>query len=240
MDEELREIEVKKLKERIHELDVKRSSLLARLAELERPRDQDAASERSERKLSSKEKIAIFRKLFQGRQDVYPKRWDNQKTGRSGYSPACANEWFRGLCGKPKVKCGECPNQAFLPVTDELIRQHLTGQEAVVGVYPLLPDEQCWFLAVDFDKEAWREDTAAFLQTCHSKDVPAYVERSRSGNGGHVWVFFTDPVDASKARKLGSHLLTETMDHHPDLSFSSYDRFFPNQDTMPIGGFGNL
>ncbi len=130
-------------------------------------------------------------------------------------------------------------------MSDDVIRQHLTGKDAqnkdaTIGVYPLLPDEKCWFLAADFDKENWQKDVAAFMTTCSNKAVPAYVERSRSGNGGHVWIFFLSPVTASDARKMGSYLLTETMEHHPDLGFSSYDRFFPNQDNMPAGGFGNL
>ncbi|WP_218143000.1 TOTE conflict system archaeo-eukaryotic primase domain-containing protein [Nitrosomonas marina] len=194
---------------------------------------------------SSQEKIHIFRQLFRGREDVFPKRWDNRKTGRSGYSPACSNEWVRGICEKPRIKCTECPNQGFIKVSDDVIRQHLTGKDAqnndaTIGVYPLLPDETCWFLAADFDKEYWQKDIAAFMKTCSNKAVPAYVERSRSGNGGHVWIFFSSPVAASDARKMGSYLLTETMEHHPDLGFSSYDRFFPNQDNMPAGGFGNL
>jgi hypothetical protein len=151
----------------------------------------------------------------------------------------------RGICEKPRIKCTECPNQAFIKVSDDIIRQHLTGKDvqnndATVGVYPLLPDETCWFLAADFDKENWQKDIAAFVKTYSDKAVPAYVEKSRSGNGGHVWIFFESPVTASDARKMGSYLLTETMEHHPDLGFSSYDRFFPNQDNMPVGGFGNL
>lgn len=153
-----------------------------------------------------------------------------------------------GVCNKPKVKCGECKYQAFLPVTDEVIRHHLMGRNSdnprqqafTVGLYPLLPDETCWFLAADFDKEPWRKDVCAFLETCREKNIPAYLERSRSGNGAHIWFFFSQPVPATDARKLGSYLLTETMESYLDLGFASYDRFFPNQDTMPTGGFGNL
>ena len=104
----------------------------------------------------------------------------------------------------------------------------------------MLADETCWFLAADFDKKSWRDDVAAFLETCRIKDIPAAVERSRSGNGGHIWIFFAEPVPAGLARRLGAHILTETMERAPDLGFESYDRFFPNQDTMPAGGFGNL
>lgn len=109
-----------------------------------------------------------------------------------------------------------------------------------IGVYPMLKDETCWFLAADFDKEHWQRDAAAFLETCKRRNVPASLERSRSGNGGHVWIFFEQPVAASEARKMGAALLTETMERCPQIGFESYDRFFPNQDTMPSGGFGNL
>jgi len=190
-------------------------------------------------------KIALFRTLFRGREDVFPKRWSNPKSGKSGYSPACANEWVPRYCGKPKVKCGDCPNRNFLSVTDAVIAQHLRGEgpdgrDFIIGVYPMLADETCWFLAADFDKKSWRDDVAAFLETCRIKNIPAAVERSRSGNGGHVWIFFAEPVPAGLARRLGAHILTETMERAPDLGFESYDRFFPNQDTMPAGGFGNL
>lgn len=194
------------------------------------------------------DQVALFRRLFAGRPDVYPVRWENAKTGRSGYAPACANDWVKGVCGKPQVKCGECQNQAFIPVSDEVIEAHLHGMdprrsrqvEFVVGVYPLLADETCWFLAADFDGEHWTGDALAYLQTCRSKGVPAALERSRSGKGSHVWIFFSEPVPAREARQLGALLLTETMERRPEIGFASYDRFFPSQDTMPIGGFGNL
>ena len=156
-----------------------------------------------------------------------------------GYAPACRNEWMRGLCDKPRVKCGVCSNQAFLAVTDEVIDGHLRGRHTV-GVYPILPDDNCRFLAADFDKRTWRRDVEAFLAGCRSKRVPAALERSRSGNGAHVWIFFAEPVPAALARRLGAHLLTETMERNPDVGFESYDRFFPSQDTLPAGGFGNL
>jgi superfamily II DNA or RNA helicase/very-short-patch-repair endonuclease len=191
------------------------------------------------------EKIALFRALFRGREDVYPRRFESRRTGKAGYAPACAHEWVRGICEKPKVKCAECPHRRFIPVTDEVIRWHLSGRdyqgrEFVMGVYPMLLDEACFFLAVDFDRKTWLEDAGAFMETCRRLDVPAALERSRSGNGGHVWFFFEESISASVARKLASHLLTETMEHRPDIGLDSYDRLFPNQDTLPKGGFGNL
>ena len=194
---------------------------------------------------SGGEKIALFRSLFRGRDDVYPRRFESRKTGKSGYAPACANEWVRGICEKPRIKCAECPNRRFLPVTDDVIRWHLSGcddagQPFVAGVYPMLLDETCFFLAVDFDKGGWLEDSTAFIETCRRMDLPAALERSRSGRGGHVWLLFEEAVPAALARKVGSYILTETMERRPDIGFDSYDRFFPNQDTLPHGGFGNL
>jgi len=191
------------------------------------------------------DKIALFRSLFRGRDDVYPRRFESRRTGKSGYAPACANEWVRGVCEKPRVKCADCPHRRFLPLTDEVIRQHLIGRDEqgrdfVAGIYPMLLDETCFFLAVDFDKGTWQQDASAYLQTCKRLNLPAALERSRSGKGGHVWLFFNEAIPAVLARKLGAHLLTETMENRPDLGLDSYDRFFPNQDTLPQGGFGNL
>ena len=188
---------------------------------------------------SSAAKVALFRSLFRGRTDVFPKLWVNPRTGKKGYSPACGNEWVRGICEKPRVKCGECPNHAFLPVADQVVLDHLKGRH-VIGVYPLLQDETCWLLAVDFDGDSWQEDVSAFTDACRHLDVAAYVERSRSGNGAHVWLFFSAPLPASLARKFGSHLLTRAMRRRHQIGMRSYDRLFPNQDTLPRGGFGNL
>jgi superfamily II DNA or RNA helicase/very-short-patch-repair endonuclease len=190
-------------------------------------------------------KIALFRTLFRGREDVYPRRFESRKTGKTGYHPVCANEWVQGVCEKPRIKCSDCPHQRFVSVADGAIRWHLSGQDNagkdfVMGIYPMLQDETCFVLAVDFDKEGWQEDAKAFCETCRHLNVPAALERSRSGNGAHVWIFFDQAIPASLARKLGSHILTETMDRRPEIGLRSYDRFFPNQDTLPTGGFGNL
>lgn len=188
--------------------------------------------------LSPEDKIAMFRSYFRGREDVYARRWEN-RAGRSGYSPVCKHEWDRAFCRKPEMKCAECQNRELLPLDDGIIRQHLEGK-LVAGVYPLLPNDNCFFLAMDFDGDSWREDIAAIRETCISEKVPAAVERSRSGNGGHVWIFFSEAVPASLARRLGTCLISKTMVKHCQLAIKSYDRLFPNQDMMPQGGFGNL
>lgn len=191
------------------------------------------------------EKITLFRSLFRGREDLYALRFESQKNGKSGYQPACRNEWVQGICEKARVKCRSCPNRALIPVTDEVIDCHLRGQDEsgkpfVVGIYPLLEDESCHFLALDFDKAEWKKDVRAFLTTCRDEEVPAYLERSRSGNGGHVWIFLEEPLPAWQVRKIGAALMTKTLDRRPEVGLDSFDRFFPNQDTMPQGGFGNL
>ncbi len=205
----------------------------------------DMSANLVDRASSPQTKIALFRSLFRGRDDVYARRFESRRTGKSGYAPACANEWVRGVCEKPRIRCAECPNRRFLPVTDDVIRWHLSGydpegQPFVAGVYPLLQDETCFFLAVDFDKAGWRDDATAFLETCRRLNLEAALERSRSGRGAHVWFFFEEAIPAALARRLGSHALTETMEGRPDVGLDSYDRLFPNQDTMPQGGFGNL
>lgn len=184
------------------------------------------------------QKIRLFRSLFRGREDVYPVRWENQK-GRAGYAPACGNEWHKTLCGKPKVKCRACPNSLFLSVTDQVIHDHLIGMKTI-GVYPILEDGSCWFLAIDFDKTSWRDDVRAFVDSCAHFEIPAYAERSRSGDGAHIWIFFSQSVQAALARKLGSLILTHATTQRPGIGLESYDRLFPSQDTLPKGGFGNL
>jgi superfamily II DNA or RNA helicase len=227
-------------------LEASLTSLQSQLAELEKgPRSAPFAGAAVTSSSPSSAKVDLFCSLFRGRTDVFPLRWENRNTGKAGYSPACVNEWARGICAKPKVKCGQCPHQAFIGVSDAVIAKHLGGGSTrsgdfVAGVYPLLADGTCWFLAADFDKQDWIADATAFLETCRARQVSAALERSRSGNGGHVWIFFDEPVPAATARQLGAALVTETMERRPEIGFASYDRFFPNQDTMPLGGFGNL
>ena len=190
-------------------------------------------------------KIALFRSLFRGRDDVYPRRFESRKTGKSGYSPACGNEWVPGLCEKPRIKCALVRISTFLPVTDQVVRWHLSGhddfgRDFVMGVYPLLRDETCFFLAADLDKAQWEEDAQAILETCRRLDLAGGPGAVALGPWRtHLAVFRRgDPGGA--ARKLGAHLLTETMESRPGIGLDSYDRFFPNQDTLPQGGFGNL
>ena len=226
------------------------SSFKEQLAAIEpradRPTALDEGATSTTATLSSEEKVRLFRSLFRGREDVFARRWESRRTGKAGYSPACANEWDPVLCGKArgpgssgKTNCLECCQHAFFRVTDEEIEKHLKGFQ-VMGVYPLLADENCWFLAADFDDGAWQEDVASFRETCRSHDVPVAIERSRSGKGAHAWLFFSEPVPSSLARNLGCFLITESMARRHQLSMSSYDRLFPNQDTLPKGGFGNL
>jgi superfamily II DNA or RNA helicase len=230
---------------RLIRLDADRQTLLGSLQDLRRQLSAiDAASSPTQETstLSSTAKINLFRSLFSGREDVYPKLWISKNGDRKGYMPACANDGNYSLCGKrkfPRVKCGDCIHQAYLPVSDEVIRDHLQGKQTI-GVYPLLQDDTCRFLAVDFDKTTWQEDVAAFRETCSSLDTPVAVERSRSGNGAHAWFFFTEPVMAAVARVMGCYLITQTMSRRHQISMESYDRLFPSQDTMPRGGFGNL
>ena len=188
--------------------------------------------------LTTDEKVALFRRLFRGRVDVYPVRWES-KAGKTGYSPACANEWRAGVCEKPRIKCSDCGHRLLMPLADQTIYDHLAGRHTV-GVYPLLKDDSCHFLAVDFDEADWRSDAAAFMQSCRELGVPAALEVSRSGNGAHAWVFFSAKIAARDARRLGTALISHTCARTRQLKLTSYDRLFPNQDTMPKGGFGNL
>lgn len=148
--------------------------------------------------LSTKEKVALFRRLFRGRTDVYPVRWESKTSGKSGYAPACANEWRAGVCDKPRIKCGDCGHRLLVPLSDAVIYEHLAGKQTV-GVYPMLEGDTCYFMAVDFDEADWRQDAQAFMISCDELGVPAALEISRSGSGAHARVFFDGRVSARDA-----------------------------------------
>jgi len=195
----------------------------------------------------SADKINLFMSLFKGRNDLYAKRWYSTKTGKSGYSPVCKNEWKRQVCNKPKIKCNVCTNRQLAELNEKVIEEHLRGNNQncrdVIGVYPMNADECCYFLAIDFDgvdNTDWQKDVSTFRETSGKNGFEICVERSRSGHGAHIWFFFNGEIPAALARKFGTLLLTLAMDNNHEIKFSSYDRLFPNQDTLPSGGFGNL
>lgn len=184
-------------------------------------------------------KIRLFMSLFKGREDVYAKRWENKNNGKSGYAPDCLNQWRPGICGKPKISCSKCKNRSYAELNENVIENHLRGN-TVIGIYPMLPDETCSFLAMDFDKADWKKDISVVREVCNEFMIPIAVERSRSGKGCHAWFFFAHPISAALARKFGTAILTCAMSRRHEIKFKSYDRLFPSQDTMPKGGLGNL
>jgi len=183
-----------------------------------------------------KEKISIFRNLFKGREDVFAKYWVSRKTGKKGYSPVCKNEWIPQICRKP---CEKCANKEYIPLDDFWIEKHLRG-DIIIGIYPIQLDDRVNFLAFDFDKGSWFEDSIILLKFCQSVDLPVHLERSKSGNGAHLWIFFSQSISAAKVREFGFRLLEKAGIAGISGDKSGFDRIFPNQDFLQEGGLGNL
>ena len=183
-------------------------------------------------------KLNIFKSLFSGREDVFAIKWE--KGIKSGYMPAYKFDPY--FYRSHKIKGGnfnDFPDKSYLPFNDEQIEKHLNGDHQA-GIYPLLPDNTSWFIVADFDKENWIEECHIFINVCRQYEIPAFLERSRSGKGGHVWIFFDQPYPALKSRKIILSLLTQScIISHFDKN-SSFDRLFPNQDFLSGKGLGNL
>jgi hypothetical protein len=225
-------IDLTRARERLVELDRERAELCRRTASIE-------ATSGGPDITTADGRVALFTSLFRGRPDVFATRWESTRSlGKTGWAPRCVNEWRPGVCEKPKVKCADCGNRRFVAWSNAEARRHLEGRQTA-GIYPLLADETCWLVAIDLDGAGWREDVGALRDSARELDVPVLAERSRSGNGAHLWILFSRPVSARMARAVGSLLLTRAMSRR-SISMASYDRLFPNQDTMPTRGFGNL
>ena len=184
---------------------------------------------------SSAEKIKLYLSLFKGRQDICAKRWRN----KPGYSPYCRNDFRPGICQKPRVRCTDCTVSDFAPLGPDQILEHLTGQ-TVLGLYPLTKDDTCYLLAMDLDEANWQVDAQVIRSICRQQGISVSLERSRSGNGGHLWWFFESDIKASLARQFGMSILELAMAKSPNITFESFDRLFPSQDMLPKDGFGNL
>jgi superfamily II DNA or RNA helicase len=242
-----REHKLKEFEEQLQKMDADRISLLRKIHTLREELTQEAEAARpllgrsvTRRDLSTNvEKARLFIDLFRAREDIFPRRWENQKTGKSGYAPACGNEWAKPLCQKPKIKCSDCTNQKFLHLNQQAVESHLRGA-ATIGTYAIRVDDSCVFLACDFDESTWQSDVFTFRDTGRALGIDIAVERSRSGNGAHAWIFFEEPIPAKTARSLGTLILARCSERNLRLSLESYDRFFPSQDYLPKGGFGNL
>lgn len=204
----------------------------------------DAASEKERR-------IGLFMRLFCARKEFYAERWES-KDGRTGYALACSNRW-KPICPKKKdrnIKCYECPEHAWLPLSETVAYRHLVGQDDrgkpfVAGTYALLEDSSCKFLVFDFDDHdgshlPWKEEAVRLREICRNHGIDTALERSRSGNGAHVWIFFDKPIEAKIARKFGAALLSKGAETMHQRDFNTFDRMMPNQDEMPVGGMGSL
>ena len=250
MTTELMQAENKRLKERIRELEQENARLRGvEITHLSNPETSDFVTKKQmtdeERAEELQRRVSLFRSLFRGREDVFALRFVS-KTGKSGYQPVCSNRWSVE-CINQKLRCECCTFRNLMPLDDAVIWKHLHKdalETDVVGLYPITEDNTCFFLCADFDdkngEHGYIDDVLSYVHTCREWGIPAYIERSRSGNGAHVWIFFSVPVPAIKARKLGFAVLGAAMENNVRLDLKSYDRLFPNQDTIPKGGFGNL
>jgi len=230
------------IRERLEALKSETLSLEEELRTLEMPPRQQPlafAAPTTAEPLAPAQKVELFLNLFGARRSVYPKLWENAKTAKKGYAPACDNEWRPGICRKPQIKCSECAHQKFPPLDGNAIEAHLRGQHTI-GTYAIREDDSCIFLAADFDGDGWQDAAQAYSRAGSHAGATAALERSRSGAGGHAWIFFSEPVPAVLARRLGTILLAKAAASQPAMPLHAYDRLFPNQDTMPAGGFGNL
>lgn len=224
-----KELEIKKLQLEVEELKKKLNEIT--------PNSSEDTSNRED-------SVKIFMNYFKGRNDVYPYlSIDKTNPNIKYYIPACANEWKNGVCNKTMgKKCKTCQYRENKPISKDTIYKHMYGNQPI-GSYPLLENDTCFFLSLDFDdkdsKKDIKSDVLAFASICDKYEVPIAIERSRSGNGIHIWMFFDANIKAITARKLGSLLLSKTMEIS-NISITSFDRMFPNQDTLPKGGYGNL
>lgn len=223
-----KELEITRLQEEINSLKVKYNDLNS-----------------AKSHYTKEEKIKIFMNYFKGRDDVYPYlSIDKQDSSKKYYLPKCKNEWNRNICYKTMhKKCKDCPYWVDDEISDLVIENHLFNDKTI-GIYTMMPDETCYFLALDFDDKQTnnqiKDDVLAFIKICDNYNVPIAIERSRSGKGFHLWIFFESKIKAITARKLGSLLLSKTMEIRDSLKVASFDRMFPNQDFLPKGGYGNL
>lgn len=202
-------------------------------------------------KFTKDEKINLFKQYFIGREDVVANRYYDNKKQRYGYAILCYNDFRDNICLKKrggKINCLTCPNRDFVPYTGDLIFDHFTKRDkhivwkkdVYLGIYPLLKDTTCKLIALDFDEGNWMDEMLSVYHMAQRYCIESVMERSQSGYGGHLWIFFQDAIPATKARNLGKLLLKMAMKENKTLQISSFDRMFPNQDYISDEGIGNL